>query len=168
MIYYDLISSPIGKLLLVASELGLQQIVFEDANQSDTIKNDWIKAPDKLRTVSNQLAAYFRKELEIFDVKLSPQGTAFQKQIWNELIKIPYGQTCSYLDIAIAIGKPKACRAIGMANSKNPIPIIIPCHRVIGKNGKLTGYAGGLAAKAKLLQIENTELNTSNKQFELF
>ena len=157
MIYYDLIPSPIGQLLLVAAEHGLQQIVFEGENQSDTIKDSWIKAPDKLRTVSNQLAAYFRKELEIFDVKLSPQGTAFQKQIWNELIKIPYGQTCSYLDIAIAIGKPKACRAIGMANSKNPIPIIIPCHRVIGKNGELTGYAGGLSKKSYLLTLEQTQ-----------
>lgn len=168
MIYYDLISSPIGKLLLVATENGLKQIAFEDENQSAKIKSDWVQAPDKLKPVTNQLAAYFRNELKIFDVELSPEGTAFQKQIWNQLKKIPYGKTCSYLDIANAIHKPKACRAIGMANSKNPIPIIIPCHRVIGKNGKLTGYAGGLTTKAKLLKIENTELTSANKQFELF
>ncbi|WP_372752403.1 methylated-DNA--[protein]-cysteine S-methyltransferase [Labilibaculum sp.] len=168
MIYYDIISSPIGKLLIVANNSGLKQIVFEDVNLSDNIKSHWCKAPDKLESVTNQLDAYFRKELKSFDVQLALEGTAFQKQIWNQLLKIPYGNTCSYLDIAKAINKPKACRAIGMANSKNPIPIIIPCHRVIGKNGKLTGYAGGLTTKSKLLEIEKPELKSSNKQFQLF
>ncbi len=168
MIYYDFLPSPIGNLLLVANNTGLKQILFEDENQFGKIKADWVKDPSKLKSVSDQLIAYFNKERTTFDVTLSPDGSAFQKQIWKQLLEIPYGKTCSYLDIAGSINKPSACRAIGMANSKNPIPIIIPCHRVIGKNGKLTGYAGGLETKAKLLKIENIDLNPSKEQYQLF
>lgn len=168
MLYYDILPSPIGNLLLVANNTELKQILFEDENQLEKIKDDWVKDPSKLKPVADQLVAYFNKELTTFDVKLSPDGTAFQKQIWTQLLEIPYGETCSYLDIALRINKPSACRAIGMANSKNPIPIIIPCHRVIGKNGKLTGYAGGLKNKAKLLQIENIDLTPLKEQFLLF
>jgi methylated-DNA-[protein]-cysteine S-methyltransferase len=168
MIYYDFLPSPIGNLLLVANNTGLKQILFEDENQFGKIKADWVKDAGKLKSVSDQLIAYFNKERTTFDVTLSPDGTAFQKQIWKQLLEIPYGKTCSYLDIAISINKPSACRAIGMANSKNPIPIIIPCHRVIGKNRKLTGYAGGLETKAKLLKIENIDLNPSKEQYQLF
>ncbi|MDQ1771173.1 methylated-DNA--[protein]-cysteine S-methyltransferase [Labilibaculum sp. A4] len=168
MIYYDILPSPVGNLLLVADDSGLKQIQFDEGNQSNGIKPNWIKDSNKLKTVADQLISYFANERTTFDVKLSPDGTAFQKQIWNQLLKIPYGKTCSYLDIALAINKPSACRAIGMANSKNPIPIIIPCHRVIGKNGKLTGYAGGLSNKAKLLEIENIDLTPSKDQYLLF
>ncbi|MDO5305693.1 MAG: methylated-DNA--[protein]-cysteine S-methyltransferase, partial [bacterium] len=91
----------------------------------------------------------------VFNLKLAPKGTPFQKKVWAELLKIPYGKTVSYQDIAVSIGNPDACRAVGMANNKNPIPIFIPCHRVIGKNGNLTGYAGGLDCKQALLEIEN-------------
>ncbi len=168
MIYYDIIPSPIGNLLLIANDVELKQILFEDENQLKKIKADWIKDPSKLKSVANQLKAYFNKERTTFDVKLSPDGTAFQKQIWKQLLEIPYGKTCSYQDISISINKPSACRAIGMANSKNPIPIIIPCHRVIGKNGKLTGYAGGLKNKAKLLKIENINLTPTKTQYQLF
>lgn len=168
MLYYDILPSPIGKLLLVANDIGLKQILFEDENQLEKIKDDWVKDSSKLKPVTDQLVAYFNKERTTFDVKLSPDGTAFQKQIWEQLLEIPYGETCSYLNIALRINKPSACRAIGMANSKNPIPIIIPCHRVIGKNGKLTGYAGGLKNKAKLLKIENIDLTSSKEQFQLF
>lgn len=168
MIYYDILPSPVGNLLLVATDAGLKQILFEEKNQLGNIKDSWIKEPDKLKPVADQLISYFNKERTAFDVKLSPEGTAFQQQIWNQLLEIPHGQTCSYQDIALAINKPSACRAIGMANSKNPIPIIIPCHRVIGKNGKLTGYAGGLETKAKLLEIENIDLTPSKKQYQLF
>ncbi|MBL4561149.1 MAG: methylated-DNA--[protein]-cysteine S-methyltransferase [Labilibaculum sp.] len=132
------------------------------------MKDNWSKEPIKLKPVADQLISYFNKERTTFEVKLSPEGTAFQQQIWNQLSEIPYGQTRSYQDIALAINKPSACRAIGMANSKNPIPIIIPCHRVIGKNGKLTGYAGGLETKAKLLEIENIDLTPSKEQLQLF
>lgn len=168
MLYYDILPSPIGNLLLVANDVGLKQILFEDENQLKEIKDDWVKYPDKLKSATDQLVDYFNKKRSTFDVKLAPDGTAFQKQIWKQLLEIPYGETCSYLDIALSINKPSACRAIGMANSKNPIPIIIPCHRVIGKNGKLTGYAGGLENKAKLLEIENIHLSSLKKQFQLF
>lgn len=168
MIFYDILSSPIGNLLMVANENGLNKILFEDENQLNKIDDTWINDTDRLKEVSNQLKAYFANELTEFDLKLAPEGTAFQKQIWKQLEEIPYGETCSYQDIALTINKPNACRAIGMANSLNPIPIIIPCHRVIGKNGKLTGYAGGLETKAKLLGLENIDLSNSKSQYQLF
>ncbi len=101
-----------------------------------------------------QLTEFLDRKRTVFDLKLEPKGTPFQKRVWAELLKIPYGKTVSYQDIAVAIGNPKACRAVGMANNKNPIPIFIPCHRVIGKNGKMVGYAGGLDCKKSLLEIE--------------
>lgn len=103
----------------------------------------------------NQLEEYFNGNRTGFNLPLNPQGTEFQKLVWRELEKIPYGETRSYKDVAIAIGKPDACRAVGMANNKNPIGIIIPCHRVIGSNGNLTGYAGGLKIKEQLLYLES-------------
>lgn len=101
-----------------------------------------------------QLTEFLDRQRKTFNVKLALKGTTFQKKVWLELLKIPYGKTVSYQDIAVAIGNPKACRAVGMANNKNPIPIFIPCHRVIGKNGCLIGYAGGLDLKKSLLEIE--------------
>lgn len=101
-----------------------------------------------------QLKEYFAGERFEFDLPLEPKGTAFQQMVWQELCKIPYGELKCYEDIAIQIGNPKACRAVGMANNKNPIPIIIPCHRVVGKNGALVGYAYGTEIKKKLLEIE--------------
>lgn len=101
-----------------------------------------------------QLTEFLDRKRTIFDLKLEPKGTPFQKRVWAELLKIPYGKTVSYQDIAVAIGNSKACRAVGLANNKNPIPIFIPCHRVIGKNGKMVGYAGGLDCKKSLLEIE--------------
>lgn len=101
-----------------------------------------------------QLTEYLDRQRQDFNLPINPKGTDFQKKVWKELLKIPYGQTTSYKDIAEKIGNPKACRAIGLANNKNPIPIFIPCHRVIGKNGSLRGYAGGLELKKALLNIE--------------
>ncbi len=101
-----------------------------------------------------QLTEFLDRKRTVFDLKLEPKGTPFQKRVWAELLKIPYGKTVSYQDIAVAIGNSKACRAVGLANNKNPIPIFIPCHRVIGKNGKMVGYAGGLDCKKSLLEIE--------------
>ena len=105
-----------------------------------------------------QLKAYFAGELENFDLSLSPQGTPFQQKVWSELQKIPYGKTISYGELARRIGNPKASRAVGLANGSNPISIVIPCHRVIGANGKLTGYGGGLPIKEKLLALERRQL----------
>lgn len=111
-----------------------------------------------LNQAVKQLQEYFNGTRKAFDLPLNPKGTDFQKTVWHELQNIPYGQTKCYKDIAIAIGNEKASRAIGLANNKNPIPIIIPCHRVIGKNGKLVGYAGGLDIKEKLLNLEKENI----------
>lgn len=111
-----------------------------------------------IREAIKQLNEYFQGKEKSFELPLAPAGTEFQKNVWNALLKIPYGDTCSYSDIAKAIGNPKGCRAIGLANGRNPIPIIIPCHRVIGKNGSLVGYTGGLDIKIKLLSIEGVIL----------
>ncbi|WP_282014548.1 methylated-DNA--[protein]-cysteine S-methyltransferase [Marinifilum flexuosum] len=168
MLYFDIINTPIGDLLLLASDKGLKKILFEDQFKAFEISSTWEQSTEKLSQAKEQLLAYFNSNLVQFELQLDPDGTVFQKQIWKQLEEIPFGETKSYQDIANAIEKPNACRAIGMANSKNPIPIIIPCHRVIGKNGKLTGYAGGLDIKAKLLQIEGIDLGNDSQQFELF
>ena len=120
--------------------------------------NDNIKETDLIKECFKQLKEYFEGNRVKFDLPLDARGTEFQKKVWNELLRIPYGETKSYKDIAVAIGNEKACRAIGMANNENPIPIIIPCHRVIGSNGKLVGYAGGLNVKEKLLNIEKIDV----------
>ena len=106
------------------------------------------------REVDKQMGEYFEGKRKEFDLPLRPEGTVFQKKVWNALLEIPFGETRSYQDIANAVGSPKACRAVGMANHQNPIIIVIPCHRVIGKNGKLVGYGGGLSMKEKLLLLE--------------
>ena len=120
--------------------------------------NDNIEETDLIKECFKQLKEYFEGNRRKFDLPIETRGTEFQKKVWDELLKIPYGETKSYKDIAIAIGNEKACRAIGMANNKNHIPIIIPCHRVIGSNGKLVGYAGGLNVKEKLLNIDNLDV----------
>ncbi|MDF2630461.1 MAG: methylated-DNA--[protein]-cysteine S-methyltransferase [Symbiobacteriaceae bacterium] len=107
-----------------------------------------------LAPVAEQLAAYFDRTLQVFDLPLDLRGTPFQQEVWQALTAIPFGATCSYAHIALQIGRPKAVRAVGAANGANPVPIIVPCHRVIGSNGKLTGYAGGLGLKQRLLELE--------------
>ncbi len=113
------------------------------------------KSTPLLDEAAKQLEEYFKGQRQVFDLPLNPQGTVFQKQVWQALCQIPYGETRSYKDIAEMIGNPKACRAVGGANNKNPIMIVIPCHRVIGANGKLVGYGGGLNIKEYLLNLES-------------
>ena len=140
------------RLRMVASDFGLRAVDFHltwpvaDATRSD--------ANGLLKETIRQLRAYFAGELRAFDLPLDMQGTPFQKRVWKELEKIPYGETRSYMQIAVAVGAPKAVRAVGAANGSNPIPIIVPCHRVIGTSGKLTGYGGGLPLKKRLLELE--------------
>ncbi|WP_324825533.1 methylated-DNA--[protein]-cysteine S-methyltransferase [Sinanaerobacter sp. ZZT-01] len=110
-----------------------------------------------LKEAAKQLNEYLAKERELFDLPYTAAGTPFQHSVWDALKTIPYGQTCTYLDIAKQIGKPKACRAVGMANNKNPLPILIPCHRVIGSSGKLVGYGGGMDIKKALLALEKSK-----------
>ncbi len=147
--------SPIGDLLLVANERGLSQISFEGRGSPEA---DWREDEKSLGEVTRQLRAYFAGELEKFELELAPEGTQFQQRVWSDLLKIPYGETISYGELARRIGNPNASRAVGLANGSNPIPIIIPCHRVIGSNGKLTGYGGGLPIKEKLLALEKRQL----------
>ncbi len=114
-----------------------------------------VKECELCSQVYKELLEYFKGKRKSFDFKISMRGTDFQKTVWKELIKIPYGETRSYKEVAEAIGKPKACRAVGMANNRNPLVIVVPCHRVIGSNGSLTGYYGGLDMKNKLLKLES-------------
>ncbi len=148
---YTIYNSPVGKLLLAGDQDALQRIQFE---YSINPAKSWIENKSAFNKAIDQLDQYFKGVRTTFDLPLNPQGTLFQKSVWSQLEKIPFGQTKYYGQIAQEIGNPKASRAIGMANNKNPIPIIIPCHRVIGKNGSLTGFAGGLTIKQQLLDLE--------------
>jgi len=156
--FYSYCESPIGKLMLVGSERGLCQIWFEGNGHKAALRTDSHENSTALRDTVGQLRAYFAGELETFELALAPEGTPFQQKVWGELIRIPYGETISYGELARRIGNPNASRAVGLANGSNPIPIIIPCHRVIGSNGKLTGYGGGLPIKEKLLALEKRQL----------
>lgn len=150
-IKYCIYSSPVGNLLLAGDENGLMHIQFEC---SINISENWQEDTESFNPVIKQLDEYFAKKRKTFNLKLNPQGTEFQKSVWKRLEKIEFGKTKYYAEIAQEINNPKAARAIGMANNKNPIPIIIPCHRVIGKNGSLTGFASGLDIKQQLLNLE--------------
>jgi len=156
--FYTQIDSPVGQLLFVADESGLHRIEFVNGRDSARPDASWIETLVPFREAIRQLRAYFAGELEDFELPLAPQGTPFQLKVWARLCEIPYGRTISYGDLARRIGNPKASRAVGLANGSNPIPIVIPCHRVIGNNGKLTGYGGGLPIKEKLLALERRQL----------
>lgn len=153
---YKFMVSPVGKLKLVASDKGLAAILWEDDNPKRVRLNLTDEEPRNpiLIETEHQLTEYFAGKRKAFTVKMDFAGTDFQKSVWQALLKIPYGQTRSYGDIAKSLGNPKAVRAVGAANGKNPISIIAPCHRVIGSTGKLTGFAGGLEVKARLLGLE--------------
>jgi methylated-DNA-[protein]-cysteine S-methyltransferase len=153
---YKIIQSPVGELKLLASDRGLAAILWRDENpQRIRIRatREDANHPMLLET-ERQLNEYFAGKRKTFDVPLDFVGTAFQKRVWEALLAIPFGETRTYAEIATQLGDPKATRAVGAANGKNPISVIAPCHRVIGSSGKLTGYAGGLEAKARLLQLE--------------
>ncbi|WP_040242869.1 methylated-DNA--[protein]-cysteine S-methyltransferase [Chromohalobacter japonicus] len=145
-------TSPLGTLRILASEHGIREIAFVDSAETPA-------APSPLtETCREQLSAYLKGELCDFDVPLDPQGTPFQQRVWQALARIPFGETRSYAEIARDIDNLKAVRAVGAANGRNPLPIVVPCHRVIGRDGTLTGYAGGLERKAWLLELERTHI----------
>jgi methylated-DNA-[protein]-cysteine S-methyltransferase len=146
---YSIMDSPLGSLTLASSARGLVSVQFGLSMPPDGILDDAANLE-----ATEQLREYFDGKRSEFDLSLDVSGTPFQMAVWNELRKIPYGSTCSYIDIARSLGKPGAARAVGMANHENPIAIVIPCHRVVGSNGSLTGYAGGLHLKQQLLGIE--------------
>ncbi len=150
------IPSPVGRLTLVASDAGLAAVLWENDSPKRVpliVTGQDAKHP-VLREAERQLKEYFAGKRTSFELPLDFHGTDFQKRVWRALLKIPFGETRSYAQIARALGKPTAMRAVGAANGKNPISIIAPCHRVIGKDGQLTGFAGGLKAKAHLLALE--------------
>lgn len=148
----ELMQSPIGDIILVANEEGLTECQFADCTKTSVKSSSGNKFTAQ---AARELKEYFEGKRKEFTVPVAFEGTDFQKLVWNELLKIPYGESRSYGEIASAIGKPSAMRAVGMANARNKIAIIAPCHRVIGSNGKLTGYAGGLERKKFLLELES-------------
>ncbi|MDX1585237.1 MAG: methylated-DNA--[protein]-cysteine S-methyltransferase [Balneolaceae bacterium] len=150
-----IIDSPIGKLTLTATDHAITGLAFVD---EDNEASDSDTKPDLMMEAIRQLNAYFEGKREEFDLPLSPEGTDFQLRVWKKLQEIPYGSTTTYSQLSQKMGNPKAIRAIGRANGQNPIPIIIPCHRVIGANNDLVGYAGGIETKRWLLQHEGAVL----------
>jgi methylated-DNA-[protein]-cysteine S-methyltransferase len=152
--YYCYLKTPIGDLLLAGEDEALSLVAFPEGSMRRDPEPDWIYNEKQFADARQQLTEYFAGERKEFNLPLSLAGTEFQLRVLEELRHIPYGETTSYGDIAARIGKPKAMRAVGAANGRNPIPIIVPCHRVIGSGGDLTGFGGGLNAKQALLQLE--------------
>jgi methylated-DNA-[protein]-cysteine S-methyltransferase len=158
-IFHTTMKSPIGPLLLAADESGLRLVHFASGRRPKVPQRDWTEDEAPFKEVTRQLQAYFQGKLKEFDLPLVLDGTEFQMLVWRNLQKIPYGETVSYGQLAKRIGKPEASRAVGLANGSNPIPIIIPCHRVIASNGHLTGFGGGIPLKKKLLALESNQLS---------
>ncbi len=152
-------------MVFVGDEHGIRHLhlCIGDDKRNFSIAEDWIENYGFFRDEILQVKEYLEGERESFDIKLNPQGTEFQKKVWRKLCQIPYGKTANYKDIAVSTGNRNACRAVGMANSKNPIPLIIPCHRVIGSDGKLTGYAFGVGTKQKLISLEKEKCDESSR-----
>jgi methylated-DNA-[protein]-cysteine S-methyltransferase len=159
MTYYTYLDSPIGRLLLTSDGTSLTGLYMEPHRhgpENAESREGWVRDDEAapLPLARQQLTDYFAGSRQRFDLPLAAQGTAFQQRVWKELLEIPFGQTWSYGELARRIGQPNASRAVGLANGRNPISIIVPCHRVIGANGKLVGYGGGLERKTWLLQLE--------------
>ncbi len=151
---YTYLDTPIGELLLAGDRHALRELGFPGGTKRRRVEPDWELRDTIFAEAKAQLNQYFAGALREFSLSIEPHGTPFQLSVLEELIKIPYGTTVSYQEIAVRLGKPRAMRAVGAANGRNPIPVIIPCHRVIGANGNLTGFGGGLATKEALLKIE--------------
>ncbi|RRD67225.1 methylated-DNA--[protein]-cysteine S-methyltransferase [Comamonadaceae bacterium OH2310_COT-174] len=158
-IFHQTIDSPVGRLLIAASDEGLHAIEFPQGRHPVKRDTHWQESRQEsphplLSEAARQLGEYFAGQRRVFDLPLAPQGTDFQQRVWQALRAIPYGQTRSYAQLATAIGQPKAMRAVGAANGRNPLSIVVPCHRVIGANGSLVGFGGGLPVKTFLLRLE--------------
>ncbi len=152
--WFDEFNTPIGRLNIAVDISGLRFVLFENNKHDAPGRQDWQRDASPTRLAREQLQEYFAGERQIFDLPLNPRGTEFQRKTWLSLAQIPFGQTWSYAELANKIAVPKAVRAVGGANGRNPLPIILPCHRVIGSNGSLTGFGGGLATKKWLLDHE--------------
>jgi methylated-DNA-[protein]-cysteine S-methyltransferase len=154
VISYATMPSPIGELLLTREGDALTRLLMSPFDIDDA----WQRDDGALRPFVSQLKDYFAGRRREFDLALAPAGTEFQRRVWAALCEIPYGETWSYLELATQIGNPKACRAVGLANGRNPIAVVVPCHRVIGANGSLTGYGGGMERKRVLLDLERASV----------
>ena len=154
---FTVMDSPVGPLTVVSTAKGLSAVRFGSHAPAGSVIDEVAN-----RAAIEQLREYFQRQRTAFALPLDIVGTPFQEQVWRALLEIPYGETRSYGEIAMSIGKPGAARAVGMANHENPIAIVIPCHRVVGQDGRLTGYAGGLDLKRQLLSIERRTLFTSS------
>lgn len=155
--FYKIIPSPVGKLTLVASDKGLAAVLWDHDDPKRMRLGELAESPNHpiLLQTEQQLNEYFAGKRTVFTIDLDMVGTAFQKKVWEALLTIPFGETRTYGDIARQVGNPKASRAVGAANGRNPVSIITPCHRAVGSNGSLTGFAGGLDAKQYLLTLES-------------
>jgi methylated-DNA-[protein]-cysteine S-methyltransferase len=151
---YTTFPSPLGTLLLVGDGRVLTRLDMQDAPRPVRVGARWRRVDDAFAEVRRQLDEYFAGQRREFDVPLAPAGSEFERRVWAALLEIPYGETASYGEIARRVGAPDAARAVGVANARNPIAVIVPCHRVIGANGTLTGYGGGLERKRLLLDLE--------------
>lgn len=154
--FFTRFESPVCEIILAGNEEGLRHLhlLTGEGKREFSVDESWVRNDDFFSETTRQILEFLADKRTKFDVKLNPQGTEFQKKVWAELCSIPKGETRSYKEIAQKIGNEKASRAVGMANSKNPIPLIIPCHRVVGANGNLTGFAHGLRIKQQLIEIE--------------
>ena len=157
-IYTTTMDSPLGPICIAGTEQGLTRVDFQQGIRPVETEPDWPINDEIFSDAVQQLQEYFEGRRQQFTLRLAPDGTAFQQQVWQELQRIPFGTTITYQELAHRIGKPKGARAVGSANGCNPIAIIVPCHRVIGQDGRLRGYASGLPIKRKLLQHEGTYL----------
>lgn len=156
--YWSTVDSPIGPLLVTADGGGVTGVVMDArAHLDNGVPRAWVRDDAALAAARRQLVEYFAGERATFDLPLNPSGTPFQLKVWEALREIPYGEVCSYGDLAARIGSPGSARAVGLANGRNPIPVVVPCHRVIGASGALTGYGGGLERKRFLLDLEARE-----------
>jgi len=153
-IHYDRFDSPIGPLTVAADDQGLRHILFAENRHDAKGRQHWRHDPEAVAEPRRQLLEYLHGRRHHFELALAPAGTDFQLQVWHALAEIPFGSTWSYRQLAQRIGRPSATRAVGAANGRNPLPIVLPCHRVIGNNGALTGFGGGLPTKAALLRLE--------------
>ena len=158
---YGWMESPVGELLIVADETTLRMISFREGRYPGKVADGWRRGGAVVANAREQLGEYFAGRRRLFDLPLAPSGTAFQLRVWQALQDIPYGATCSYGEQARVMGQPRAVRAVGAANGRNPIPIVVPCHRVIGGDGRLTGYAGGLGIKKFLIELEGRHVNAA-------
>jgi methylated-DNA-[protein]-cysteine S-methyltransferase len=156
---YTTMDSPIGELLLLGDGDTLHGLHMQAGRHPLRIQPRWQRDDDAFADVRNQLEEYFAGERSTFELKMHLEGTAFQRTVWHALTEIPYGETISYGELARRIGRPDRARAVGTANGQNPIAVIVPCHRVIGANGKLVGYGGGLDNKRRLLELESGVLS---------